>query len=469
VSDDPTASTPPPGPWWSRSDGDPWSPPKDPAAGTPAAPSPTAPYGEKTAFGTQPYGATPYGTTNPSAPYAGSPNPLWGQPTGAPAWGYPTDSLGGPASAQKPKRAGLLTAVGASLAVALVAGGTAGYVAGRQGGGSSLIDPSASLGTGGSTASTLNRAPDSVAGIAARVLQSVVNVNIRVNGNLAGTGSGVVLRSDGYVLTNNHVVDTAGAEVSVSFNGAESVEVPATIVGRDPDTDLAVIKVRTSQTLVPAALGQSRSLVVGDPVIAIGSPLGLAGTVTTGIISALNRTVNVPGESGGRTPLFNAIQTDAAINPGNSGGALVDAKGQVIGINSAIATLGTGGASGDSQSGSIGVGFAIPIDEARSVAEELIRTGTATHPAIGVKALTSTAGGQQGALVQGVITGAPAAKAGLQPGDVITAVDGTKVSSVDELIIAIREHKIGQTVTLTYLRAGKQQTAKVTLEDNKGN
>jgi putative serine protease PepD len=434
----------------------------------------TAPYGETSAYGSQPYGSAPYGTTTHSAPYAGTTTtmPLWGEPaapaaTGAPAWGYPTDTIGGPPSSGAPKRAGLLTVVGASLAVALVAGGTAGYVAGRQTDSGSLTDPSASLGTGSSTSSTLNRAPDSVAGIAARVLQSVVNISV-TSPSGDGTGSGVVIRSDGYVLTNNHVVDAPNARVTVSFNGAEGVEVPASIVGRDPDTDLAVIKVQTSKKLVPAALGQSRSLVVGDPVIAIGSPLGLAGTVTTGIISALNRTVNVPGENGGRTPLFNAIQTDAAINPGNSGGALVDAKGQVIGINSAIATLGGGSLTGD-QSGSIGVGFAIPIDEARSVAEELIRTGTATHPAIGVKALTSTASGQQGATVQAVIPGAPAERAGLQPGDIITAVDGTQVHSVDELIIAIREHKVGQTVTLTFLRGGKKQTAKATLEDNKGN
>ena len=466
-NDSSDASTPPPAPWWSRADTDQWG---APAEAPSAAPS-TAPYGETTAFGTQPYGSAPYGTTTHNAPYSGTTTtaPLWGEPvsTGAPAWGYPTDTIGGPLSSHTPKRAGLLATVGAALAVSLVAGGTAGYVAGRQSNSSSLTDPSASLGTGSSTSSTLNRAPDSVAGIAARVLQSVVNISVTAPSG-SGTGSGVVIRSDGYVLTNNHVVDAPNAEVTVSFNGAEGVEVPAQIVGRDPDTDLAVIKVQTDKKLVPAALGQSRSLVVGDPVIAIGSPLGLAGTVTTGIISALNRTVNVPGENGARTPLFNAIQTDAAINPGNSGGALVDAKGQVIGINSAIATLGGGSFTGD-QSGSIGVGFAIPIDEARSVAEELIRTGTATHPAIGVKALTSTSSGQLGATVQAVIPGGPAETAGLQPGDIITAVDGTTVHSVDELIIAIREHKVGQTVTLTYLRNGKKQTAKATLEDNKGN
>jgi putative serine protease PepD len=459
------AATPPPAPWWSRTDTDKWGAPEEAPA--------TAPYGETTAFGTVPYGSAPYGATTHNAPYAGTTTtaPLWGAPapTGAPAWGYPTDSIGGPAPTAPPKRAGLLAAVGVSLAVALVAGGTAGYVAGRQADSGSLTDPSASLGTGSATSSTLNRAPESVAGIAARVLQSVVSISVKstISGQ-SGTGSGVVIRSDGYILTNNHVVDAPQPTVTVSFNGADSIEVPARIVGRDPDTDLAVIRVQTDKKVVPAVLGQSRGLVVGDPVIAIGSPLGLAGTVTTGIVSALNRTVNVPGENGGRTPLFNAIQTDAAINPGNSGGALVDAKGQVIGINSAIATLGSGGFSGD-QGGSIGVGFAIPIDEARSVAEELIRTGTATHPAIGVRALTSTAKGESGALVQELVAGAPAADAGLRPGDLITAVNGTKVQSVDELIIAIREHKVGETVTLTYYRNGAKQTARVTLEDNKGN
>ncbi|GAC1441707.1 MAG: hypothetical protein NVSMB55_10190 [Mycobacteriales bacterium] len=489
MSDDSAPATPPPPPWWSRPDTDTWGAPKEQAPE-----SPTAPYGETTAYSSQPYGNAPYGATTAPAPYGGTTGssnastapygstgpygstapyggtaPLWGEPapTGAPAWGYPTDTIGGtPPPSAGPGR-GLLAAVGASLAVALVAGGAAGYVAGRHGDSTGLTDPSASLGTGASTAATLNRAPDSVAGIAARVLKSVVNISVKSDTS-SGTGSGVVIRSDGYVLTNNHVVDSAGAVVTVSFNGAESVEVPASIVGRDPATDLAVIKVATSKQLPAAALGQSRGLVVGDPVIAIGSPLGLAGTVTSGIISALNRTVNVPGQNGGATPLFNAIQTDAAINPGNSGGALVDAKGQVIGINSAIASLGGGSGSG-SQTGSIGVGFAIPIDEARSVAEELIRTGTATHPAIGVQALTSSSNGQSGALVQAVIPGGPAERGGVQAGDTIVAVDGTAVHSVDELIIAIREHRVGQSVTLTYLRGGSKATAKVTLADNKGN
>ena len=465
MSDDRT--TPPPAPWWSKPGGDQW--------GAPADGSPTAPYGETTVYGTTPYGNAPYGGSGPAgAPYSGGTgtSTLWGAPppppTGATAWGYPTDTMGG---SKRPRgsRRGLLATALVALVVALLAGGAAGYVAGSNSRGG-LLDPSARLGSGSATAPTLNRAPDSVAGIAARVLQNVVNISV-VTPTSSGTGSGVIIRSDGYVLTNNHVVASAASgKVTVSFHGANSVEVPASVVGRDPSTDLAVIKVQTDNQLVPAALGQSRSLVVGDPVIAIGSPLGLAGTVTTGIISALNRTVNVPGETGGRTPLFNAIQTDAAINPGNSGGALVDAKGQVIGINSAIATLGGGSADGGPQSGSIGVGFAIPIDEARSVAEELIRTGRATHPAIGVQAMTSAAdSGRAGALIRSVIGGGSAEKAALKSGDLITAVDGRAVHSVDELIIAIREHKVGDSVTLTYYRGGSKADAKLQLKDNTGN
>ena len=444
-------ATPPPGPWWSKPEQAQWGAPSE-------GDNPTAPYGQTTAFGTPPYGSAPYGNPGPSsAPYSGT-------TTSTPLWGAP-DTIG----EGEPKRRGLLATVGAALAVALVAGGTAGYVAGRSAEPGGLLDPSASLGTGSSTSSTLNRAPDSVAGIAARVLQNVVNISVQ-SPTGSGTGSGVVIRSDGYVITNNHVVDAAvgGGKVTVSFNGAESIEIPATIVGRDPSTDLAVLKVQTDKQLNAATLGQSRGLVVGDPVVAIGSPLGLAGTVTTGIISALNRTVNVPGEKGGSQPLFNAIQTDAAINPGNSGGALVDAKGQVIGINSAIATLGGGGIGGSAGGGSIGVGFAIPIDEARSVAEELIRTGKATHPAIGVQALTSTSdnGGRPGALVRSAVPGGSAQKAGLRAGDIITAVDGTEVRSVDELIVAIRQNKVGDTVTLTYYRGQSKEQVKAVLQDN---
>jgi putative serine protease PepD len=312
----------------------------------------------------------------------------------------------------------------------------------------------------------VDRAPDSVAGIAAKVMQSTVSISVRGGGS-RGTGSGVVIRSDGYILTNNHVVAAGagqGGEITVTFDGAEQ-ELPAQIVGLDPVTDLAVIQVKAGQQLPAAALGQSRALVVGDPVIAIGSPLGLSGTVTTGIVSALNRTVNVPAEGGASNPLFNAIQTDAAINPGNSGGALVNGRGEVIGINSAIATLGGGGVGGD-PGGSIGVGFAIPIDEARSVAEEIIRTGRATHPSIGVSATTvSSDADRRGALVRELTSGGAASRSGLEPGDLITKVDSSDVTSVDELILAIRSNSIGDTVTVTYVRRGQDRTAEVVLQD----
>ncbi|MGZ6791604.1 MAG: S1C family serine protease, partial [Mycobacteriales bacterium] len=315
----------------------------------------------------------------------------------------------------------------------------------------------------------VSRPANSVAGIAARVLRSVVSISVDTATG-GGTGSGVVLRSDGYVLTNNHVVADAaqGGTITVSFNGGSQADLPASIVGRDPETDLAVIKVRGARALTPAALGSSSDLVVGDPVVAIGSPLGLAGTVTSGIISALNRTVRVPSENGTdpATPLFNAIQTDAAINPGNSGGALVDSAGRVIGINSAIASLGS---SGDSQSGSIGVGFAIPVDEARSIAEQLIRTGKATHPAIGVSASTVGADGNgpRGAKLSSVQPGGSAQKAGLVAGDVISRLDGKAVTSVDELIVVLRSYRVGDTITVTYLRDGATRTARLVLQDKK--
>ncbi|MDP9496434.1 MAG: trypsin-like peptidase domain-containing protein, partial [Actinomycetota bacterium] len=332
----------------------------------------------------------------------------------------------------------------------------------------SLTDPGASLGTPAAMATArVDRSPESVAGIADRVLRSTVSISVRAGAG-AGSGSGVVLREDGYVLTNNHVVESGaqGGRITVVVNGGEGRELPARIVGLDRETDLAVLKIESGGPFTPATLGRSADLVVGDPVIAIGSPLGLNGTVTTGIVSALNRTVNVPGEGGQRaTPLLNAIQTDAAINPGNSGGALVDARGAVVGINSAIATLG-GSASGDT-GGNIGVGFAIPVDEARSVAEEIIRTGRATHPAIGVEGSTETGedGRKAGARIANVLPGSPAQQAGLQNGDLVNKVGTTQVGSVDELIIALRQHRVGERVTLTYVRGGQTRTADVVLAD----
>jgi putative serine protease PepD len=435
-------ATPPPSPWWSR--------PDDRSGGQPA------------------YGSTPYGTPPPAAPAEDDP---WSRPTtratfpsGAQAWGYPTDTIGSSTPAEPRSRRGLGTAA-VVLSTALVAGLFGGFVGARAGDDDSLLDRGASLGGGGSTTAAVDRAPDSVAGIAARVMQSTVSIAVNGGGG-RGTGSGVIIRSDGYILTNNHVVESAedGGEITVTLDAGEA-ELPADIVGLDPVTDLAVLRVRSDRDLPAASLGQSRALVVGDPVIAIGSPLGLAGTVTTGIVSALNRTVNV-----GEFPLFNAIQTDAAINPGNSGGALVNARGEVIGINSAIATLGGGGLFGGEQSGgSIGVGFAIPIDEARSVAEEIIRTGRATHPSIGISATTVGGQDREGALIRELTPGGGAGRAGLQPGDLIVEVDGEEVTSVDELILAIRQNKVGDTVSVTYVRDGRTRTADVVLQDLRRN
>jgi putative serine protease PepD len=394
------------------------------------------------------------------------PDPFLAQetpPTRALAWGYPTEIPGHPGEiGRSPSRKVFAATV---LATALIAGGAGGWV-GSRGDHTQVYDRSVSLAP--PAASTpVSRPESSVAGIAARVLRSVVSIQVE-RGTSGGTGSGVVLRSDGYVLTNNHVVAdaAAGGTITVSFTNDSLTDEHARIVGTDPETDLAVIKVIGGPHLVPAILGTSSDLVVGDPVIAIGSPLGLAGTVTAGIISALNRTVQVPSESGtAAPPLFNAIQTDAAINPGNSGGALVDGAGRVIGINSAIATLGS--SSLDSQSGSIGVGFAIPVDEARSIAEQLIRTGKATHPSLSVLARTVGADGNgpRGARIISLTNDGAADRAGLRPGDIITKVAGRTVHSVDQLVVDLREHKVGESVAVTYLRGGSTRTAKVVLQD----
>ena len=342
------------------------------------------------------------------------------------------------------------------LATALLAGSVGGAVGVRVSD-RAPSDERASF-QGGSAPQTTERSGQSVAGIAARVIRSTVSITVQGG----GSGSGIVLRSDGFILTNNHVVAPAadGGEITVSLDAGEQQR-PAKVVGRDPVTDLAVLRVDSPTPLAAARLGDSRTLTVGEPAIAIGSPLGLSGTVTTGIISALNRTVDVPGADGNRNPLYNAIQTDAAVNPGNSGGALVNARGQVVGINSAIATL-SGGASG----GSIGLGFAIPIDEASSVADQIIRTGRATHPSIAVFAVTVTGpDDREGALIRALKPGGAADLAGLQMNDLIVKVDGSAVESVEELITTVRGRKIGDTVTITYLRDEKVRTAQVVLQD----
>jgi putative serine protease PepD len=305
-----------------------------------------------------------------------------------------------------------------------------------------------------------------VAGVAAEVLPSVVAIQVR-GPQGGGTGSGFVLREDGYILTNSHVVaaaDGGAAEVVVVFS--DGSEEDAVIVGRTSDYDLAVIRVDRSG-LTPLALGDSDDVVVGDPVIAIGAPLGLQGTVTTGIVSALNRPVSAGNQD--ETAFINAIQTDAAINPGNSGGPLVDAAGQVVGINSAIAQPPGLGAAG----GSIGLGFAIPANQARRTAQELIETGRATYPVIGVVLDGSYTGegvqvatGPQEGVGPAVTPGGPADRAGIRPGDVILAIDGRPVTESDELVVAIRARAPGDAVTLTVRTGdGEEREVRVVLDE----
>lgn len=288
------------------------------------------------------------------------------------------------------------------------------------------------------------RASNSIAGLAKAVLPTVVSIEVSsLQGS--GTGSGFVIRSsatESYILTNNHVANGAGGSPDITVQFQDQSQNKAIIVGANPSYDLAVLKVARGDLPV-AQLGDSSDVVVGDLTIAIGSPLGLSGTVTSGIVSALNRPVTAGGQ--GDASFINAIQTDAAINPGNSGGPLINASGQVIGVNSAIATLGN--SSLGSQAGSIGLGFAIPMNQARRVAQEIMNTGTSSHPVIGASLDVSYNG--VGARVAGIVAGGPASKTSLKVGDVITAIDGQKVKDGSELIVRIRAHEAGDVVTLS--------------------
>lgn len=309
-----------------------------------------------------------------------------------------------------------------------------------------------------SSTSTIERAPDSVAGIAQRVLPSVVSISTRTLTG-GGTGSGFVIDSNGYILTNNHVISDAaqsGGSIQVSLNDGNTFA--AKVIGRDASYDLAVLKI-TASGLKALQFGDSDKIAVGDAVIAIGSPLGLSGTVTTGIISAKDRAVTA-GESNSESSFINALQTDAAINPGNSGGPLVDATGAVIGVNSAIASLGS-----SSQVGSIGLGFAIPINQARKTADQLIKNGVATYPVVGVSLNMNYAenGAQISTSGRGILAGSPAEKAGLRGGDVIVEIDGKEINSPEELIVAVRAKNVGDQVTLGFIRNGAKKSVTLTL------
>jgi putative serine protease PepD len=357
-------------------------------------------------------------------------------------------------------------------------GGAAGYDAWRDD-----TPATTASATGPVTASNAAAAPSgSVEKVAAAVLPSVVKINVAGSSG-SGSGSGIILSADGNILTNNHVVSVAGNGGSITVNLNDGTTAKAKVVGTDPVTDMAVIKAEDVSGLTPATIGKSSDLRVGQSVVAIGSPYGLNSTVTTGIVSALNRPVSVSAQQeqvpqfpgfGEQLPqqqqgqdlstTYPAIQTDAAINPGNSGGPLVDLSGRVVGVNSSIRT--SNGASSDS-GGSIGLGFAIPIDEVLPIVNQIIDGEKPTHARLAVT--VSDAQGTaltQGAQVQSVQNGGPAAKADLQKGDVITKVDDQVIDGSESLVATIRGHRPGETVQLTYVRAGKTHTTSATLESD---
>ena len=420
-------------PWWSQPSGDRWDTPSYVTATTPL-PDPT-------------YGA-------PTSP--------WDTP------GQPVGTLGRDVRERRGPGAGLLVALATLVALlAGTAGGAAGYLLAEREGDTVSVD-GADLGT--APARTVERPAGSVAGVASDVLPSVVQIKVETAEG-GGTGSGFVVDDDGFIVTNHHVIaDAAQAGVTVSF--ADGTTAEADVVGSSGSYDLAVLKV-SAANLEALPLGNSDSVVVGDPVIAIGSPLGLSGTVTTGIVSAKDRPVTAGDQRGDDSAYINAIQTDAAINPGNSGGPLVNLDGEVIGVNSAIATVGGGLLGG--QSGNIGVGFAIPINQARRTVEQLIDTGEAQFPIIGAS-LDGTYEGEGARIASSpspngtppLVPDGPAQRAGLRPGDVIVAIDGKPVADSSELIVAIRSRRPGDEVSLTVRRGGEERTYDITLASSKG-
>ncbi|MCX5142712.1 S1C family serine protease [Streptomyces sp. NBC_00338] len=413
----------------------------------------------------QPQGHTPpHGVHTPPPP----PSPQWLQYD---PWGAPRQPLItqpgpplGPDGGRRGRRRGPVL-IGALL-LALVAGGIGGGIGAyieRNGGLTQVELPQDERNGGG-------RAPDSVAGIAASALPSVVTLHVSGTTE-SGTGTGFVLDNRGHILTNNHVVAPAGSsgEITVTFSGGETAH--AEIVGKDSGYDLAVVKVSGVSGLKPLPLGNSDNVQVGDPVVAIGAPFDLSNTVTSGIISAKDRPITAGGEKGDGSDIsyVDALQTDAPINPGNSGGPLVDTDAHVIGINSAIRAADSGSTTEGGQAGSIGLGFAIPINQGKRVAEELINTGKATHPVIGVTLDMKYTGdgakvGPKGADGKSSVTeDGPGAEAGIRPGDVITAVNGKRVHSGEELIVKIRSHRPGDQLRLSLTRGGKDLSMTLTL------
>ncbi|MCY7395695.1 MAG: trypsin-like peptidase domain-containing protein [Nocardioides sp.] len=424
-----------------------------------------------------------WGHDEPTVPFAlgarSQQPPSW-TPPAVSGWPAPGEPGSGPGTHHLPvapvaggsHRSGRISgwvwpAVAAMALVIGLLGGVAGSVVYDNVGGD---DPIAGTVDGGlasvDTVSAPPLDPDdtNVAAVAAKLLPSTVQISAEFQGDANGaTGSGFVLDKQGHVITNNHVVASAAEDDGqIQVVDQDGNRYDATVVGRSPVYDLAVLYAPDATDLTPAALGASQVLRVGDPVVAIGSPLGLSSTVTAGIVSSLNRPVTT-GDSSNESSYINAVQTDAAINPGNSGGPLVNLLGQVVGVNSAIAT--NGGASSDA--GNIGVGFAIPVEQVRITADQILKTGEARYPVIGASIQTGDRDGL-GAPVQEVMAGTPAEDAGIEEGDLITAVDGERVTDGVSLIVSIRTHQPGETLEFTVERGGAEQQISIVLGSEVG-
>lgn len=453
-----------------------------PTPSQPPQPPQRSPYGAAPGYGAEqglPAGAASWPPPPPAVPSyadggAGHASGGIGDGSGhGPVWGAPvppgSESPGGKSG--KGRGSGLVAAVAVAALVAGGIGGALGFwAADRNDSGSSGSSTTVSA---SDTPRDLKRPAGTVAGVAAKALPSVVTIDAQGGEGEGGTGTGFVYDKEGHILTNNHVVASAAESGELSATFSDGKKYAAEVVGRAQGYDVAVLKLKNPPAgLAPLPLGNSEGVAVGDSTIAIGAPFGLSNTVTTGIISAKNRPVASGDGSSNKNSYMSALQTDASINPGNSGGPLLDATGAVIGINSAIQS--TGGGLGQSQAGSIGLGFAIPINQAKNVAEQLIKTGKPVYPVIGATVTMEEKTGGAAISSEGaggtpaVTPNGPAAKAGLKAGDVITKFNDTVIDSGPTLIGEIWTRKPGEKVTLTYERDGKTATAEVTLGQREG-